>query len=144
MTTKPKIIKCRGIIVANDKMLLARHSHNNRDFYAFLGGHLEGDENPVECAERELTEELGIEPRIGRLVYVNHYSESDKDYLEFFFEVLNGKDYIDIKKFKGTHSHELIDVRWVGKEDIIDVLPKVIFEDFKNNRLASLKEVVFI
>lgn len=144
MTTKPKIIKCRGIIVANDKMLLARHSHNNRDFYAFLGGHLEGDENPRECAERELTEELGIEPRIGRLMYVNQYYEDENDYLEFFFEVLNGEDYLDISKFNGTHGYELVDVSWVGKSDTIYVMPKVIFDDFKSGRLASLKEVVFI
>lgn len=144
MDLKPKIIKCRGIIVINDKILLAKHGHNERDFYAFLGGHLEGDENPVACARREITEELGIKPEIGRLMYINLYSENENDYIEFFFEVKNSQDYLDIHKFNGTHSNELIEIVWVNKNQDISVMPKVIFDDFNNDRLHYSKDVIFL
>lgn len=144
MSIKPKIIKCRGVVTTEDKILLAKHRHNDRDFYAFLGGHLEGEENGVKCAERELLEETGIKPEIGKLMYVNQYTEEDKDYLEFFFEVKNVNDYLDISKFNGVYGYELTDIVWVNKNDSIEVMPKKIFEDFIQGKLKSNKNIIFI
>ncbi len=144
MKKNSKIIKCRGVIVDGDKILLAKHSHNNRDFYAFMGGHMEEGEDPVQCLERELFEELGVTPEIGRLMYINQYKEEEREYLEFFFQVKNFEDYIDINKLGGEDKNELNEILWVGKDQMLKVLPERIFSDFKSGGLSFSSEVVFI
>lgn len=138
-----KTIKCRGIIFNNDKILVVKHSINH-DFYALPGGHLEGQEDAKECVEREIFEEFGIKPEVGKLLYINQYKYFENDnFLEFFFEIKNSQDYLDIGKLKGSHSYELVDVLWVSKEDDINILPKKLNEDFKNGILGKT-ELQFI
>lgn len=140
------IIKCRGIIVNDEKLLVAKH-HKNDMYYAFLGGKLELPESPIECVEREIFEELGVKPEIGKLLYVNNYSDNeekkDTNFFEFFFEIKNGADYLNIEKLNGTHRNELLDILWVGKEENLNILPKKVFQDFKDDTLL-FGEVQFI
>lgn len=137
-----KTIKCRGIILNDDKILVVKHSIKH-DFYALPGGHLEGEESPKECVEREIFEEFGIRPEIGRFLYISQYKYMDDSYLEFFFEIKNSQDYLDVSKLKGSHSHELVDILRVSKEDDVNILPKKLNEDFKNG-LVLHDEVIFI
>ncbi len=144
MENKDKVvIKCRGIIYHNNKILIAKHG-KDADFYAFLGGHLEGSENPKECIEREIYEELGIKPEIGKLLYVNNYIEKDgTHYVEFFFEIKNNSDYIYIEKFNGVLKDELSDIMWIGKNENIKILPEKIYTDFNNDIMFS-NDVQFV
>ena len=107
--SKNFIIRCRAIILHEDKLLVVRHT--GQDFYALPGGKLEFGETMPECIIREITEELGIEPQVGRLLFTNNYIEKNGDQsIEFFFEVTNGEDYKDEKNLKGTHSFEFNDI----------------------------------
>jgi hypothetical protein len=45
----------------------------------------------------------GIAPKVGNLLYVQQFTHNDKDYLEFFFHVANGQDYLHIDLSKTTH-----------------------------------------
>ena len=83
-------------------------------FAALPGGHLEKGEDVKECLKREIVEELGIEPEIGRLLYINIFADGDNQPMEFFFEVTNVGDYLDTKALTGTHSHELSEITWVS------------------------------
>jgi 8-oxo-dGTP diphosphatase len=136
-----QIIKCRAIILLEDKMLVVRHSLH-RNFYALPGGHLEEKENPKECIEREIFEEFGVKAEIGRLLYINQFDETDKSFLEFFFEVTNGLDFIDLDEDK-IDKKEIVEVLWVDKDNSMNILPKKINEDFKNDLLIN-NEVRFI
>lgn len=136
-------IKCRGIILHEGKLFIVKHSKDAL-FWALPGGHLEWPENPKECLERETVEELGIKPEIGKLLYVNSYERKDGvNFLEFFFEIKNSADFLDIGKLNGTHKDELFDILWVGKERDIKILPEKVFQDFKDGTLLS-SEVQFI
>jgi 8-oxo-dGTP pyrophosphatase MutT (NUDIX family) len=138
-----KIIKCRAVIVCNDKLLVVKHVHD-ADFYALPGGHINDDENPKECTEREIFEEFGIKPIIGKLLYISQYKgHYNENFMEFFFEVKNSVDFLDIKKFNGTHKHELVDILWISKNDEIKVLPQKMFEDFKNGVILN-NEIKYI
>jgi ADP-ribose pyrophosphatase YjhB (NUDIX family) len=130
------IVRIRAIIVHDDKLLVIRNSAN--DFYCLPGGKLELGETIHEGLKREITEELGIEPKIGRLLFINNYIENNGNQsIEFIFEVTNAEDYLDEKNLKGTHSFEFNDIYWAGKNDNKTILPKQIQDYLNNGTLLS-------
>ena len=136
------VIKCRGIIVYEGKLFVVRHG-KHAGFYAMPGGHLEGKENPKECIERELFEEFEVAPEVGKLLYMNNFSDPDNtNYFEFFFEIKNGKDYLDIKRLK-IQKEEIFEILWVGKNEKLNILPEKVYQDF-NDGIIGLGDVQFI
>ena len=131
---KELVVRCRGIIMHQDKILVVKH-YIGANFFALPGGHLEWGEEVKECFTREIIEELGIKPEIGRLLYINNLTleEADgKQSIEFFFEVLNSADYYNAKSFTGSHNFELIETAWIGKNDSRKILPNGIQIDLNN------------
>ena len=140
---KKIIIKVRAVILHERKLLAVRHPHDT-SFAALPGGHLEWGEDIKECLSREIIEELGIKPEIGRLFYINNFTQTDgKQYVEFFFEVKNGEDYLNTEKLTRSHAHEIAEIVWVSSTDNIRVLPKSFGEDFKAGKMVS-NEVRYI
>ena len=136
-TDKKFVIRCRAIILHEGKLLLVRHQHD-KSFAALPGGHLEFGEGVKECLRRELVEELGVEPKVGRLLYVNTFVDKNNTQpLEFFFEVLNGKDYKNCETLVRSHSHELSEILWANPADGIHILPKQLEEDFTSGNILS-------
>jgi len=134
---KKTIIKVRAVILHQGKLLAVRHPHDT-SFAALPGGHLEWSEDIKECLSREMIEELGAKPDIGKLLYINNYTQSDgKQYIEFFFEVKNGKDYLNTEKLARSHAHEIAEIVWVSPTDDIRILPKEFGEDFKAGKIIS-------
>ncbi len=130
-------VRSRAVIVNEEKLLVVKHRPES-DYYALPGGHLDPGEDPKECVEREIFEELGIQPVIGRLLYV--YTFTDKDgvqSIEFFFEVLNGAEYQSVAGGSGTHAHEIAEVRWVGKDEEITLLPPEFLREFREGKVFS-------
>ncbi len=138
-STKKFIVRTRGVIVHDGKILVVKHSHDH-SFYALPGGHLEWEEDVKNSLEREIIEELGVTPEIGRLLFVNNFIEEGiKQSIEFFFEIKNSADYLDVGKLKGTHSHELAEICWVSKEDKKNILPQKFQEYFEDGNLMPDK-----
>ena len=140
---KKIIIKVRAIILHEGRLLVVRHPHDT-SFAALPGGHLEWGEDIKECLHREIVEELGVNPEISRLLYINNFTQTDgKQHVEFFFEVKNGKDYLNTKKLARSHAHEIAEIIWVSPIDNIKILPKKFGEDFKTGKMVS-NEVRYI
>ena len=134
---KKTVVRCRAIIVQNDKLLIVKHSEDS-DFYALPGGHLEWGEDIRDSLKREIIEELGAEPQIGRLLYVNNLiKEVINQNIEFFFEVTNPHDYLEVKNLGGTHKHELVEICWLKKDDARKLLPKQVQTDLNNGTILS-------
>lgn len=134
MDNKNIIIKVRGVIIHDSKLLIVKHKESQ--FMALPGGHLEYGEDVVTCLKRELVEELGVLPEVGRLLYINTFlSDNKTEYVEFFFEVKNGEEYLNIDELERTHAHELAEILWISPSDNISILPKQFDEDFKKNKI---------
>ncbi len=137
------VIRCRGIILHEENLLVISHVHNQQ-IVALPGGHLELEEDVLECISRELFEELGVKPNIGRLLYINTFKDGEVEQpIELFFEITNGKDYVHTEELAKTHAHELAEVRWLSVTEDANLLPKRILDDFKESKLLS-DEVRFI
>lgn len=135
MDNKNILIHVRGVIMHDSKLFVIKHRGD--DFMALPGGHLEYREDVIACLKREFVEELGVMPEIGRLLYISTFVEDkkSKQHVEFFFEVKNGKDYLNIDGLERTHAHELVEMLWVSPDSDIKILPKQFNEDFKNNKI---------
>lgn len=131
------IIRCRAVIVDEGKLLVVKHA-KDAAFVALPGGHLEWGEDIKEGLCREIVEELGITPKIGRLLYVNNFIQGKrKQSVEFFFEVLNSDEYKDIKYARGTHANEISEIYWAKPTDKIYIMPQSLEEDFKKGNIIS-------
>ncbi len=133
--TKKFVIRCRGIILHNNKLLVVRHPHDV-SYAALPGGRLEWGEDIKDCIHREIVEELGVEPIVGRLLYVHNFVDGkDIHSIEFFFEITNRGDYKECGKRVRSHAHELAEICWVSPTDNIRILPEKLAEDFKGGKI---------
>jgi 8-oxo-dGTP diphosphatase len=130
-------VRVRGIIMHEGKLLGVKHPHDT-SFCALPGGHLEWGEEIKECLSREMVEELGVIPEIGRLLYINNFMDGDiRQSVEFFFEIINSQDYLNIGHLKTTHAHEIAEVCWLGPNDTTPVKPNGLWEDLKKGEIFS-------
>lgn len=138
MKNKKIVVRTRGIILCGDELLVVKHSHDH-NYYALPGGHLEYGESVLECMEREIIEELGIKPRIGRLLYIHDFIDKDdeKQSVEFFFEILNASDYKNLEGVMRTHLHEIVELIWIKPEGNEILLPSSLNKYFKKKEILS-------
>lgn len=130
-------IRCRGVIIHEGKLLVVRHRKGDT-YTALPGGHLEFGEDPITCVKREILEELGAQPVIGQLLYVNTFVHTNgKHSVEFFFEILNGADYLTIADNERSHGFEINEWIWLSPTDDTNLLPVKFATDFKNSSLPN-------
>ena len=99
-------ITTRGIIYKNGKIFAQKlkRGEGTTDYWCTPGGGLDPSESLHDGLVREMIEETGIAPEIGKLLYVQQYREENgREYLEFFYHVTNVDDYETIDLANTTH-----------------------------------------
>lgn len=74
-----------GLVVYQDKLLLARNSAWPRDIFSMITGYLERNESPQEAIIRETGEELGLQA--SRAEFIGHYPFTAKNQIIMAFAV---------------------------------------------------------
>lgn len=139
-------IAVRAIIVNADKLLLVKLKPYNgvvHDFYCTVGGGLDDGEPLIEGLRREILEETGVSAQVGRLLFIQQFTDKQgEDHLEFFFEVINGADFAVIDLEKTTHGVDEIDEIGFYDHTSVKVLP-VFIGGIDLKSLATTSEVKF-
>lgn len=106
-------IATRGIIFKDGKILAQKLKNQTgvNPFWCMPGGGLDPQESLVDGVYREMIEETGVVPKVGRLLFVQQFASDRPDCdeeLEFFFHIENPEDYeaIDL----GNTSHGVAEV----------------------------------
>lgn len=102
----------RGIFVHEGKLLCIWHKPYRGpeiDYWCVIGGGVDPGEPLLESLEREITEETGIQPKIGRLIYMQQYIDGDQEQLELFYNILNPEDYSKVDLSKTSHGKDEIE-----------------------------------
>lgn len=130
-------VRSRAVILHEGMLLVVKNSRGS-GYYALPGGHVDIGETPYRCMVRELKEELGVDAVLGKLLYVYTFVDGEGEQsVEFIFKVTNGVDFLSHETQERTHAHELSEVRWVGRDEDVHVLPREIYEDFRKDSLPE-------
>lgn len=132
-------VTVRGIIYRDGKLFAQklRDGDGESNYWCIPGGGLDPKESLHEGLIREMIEETGIAPTVGKLLFVQQYVDPYKEFLEFFFHITNPEDYHTIDLEATTHGMievarcEFIDP---SKEHILPLfLQSINFKEYINS-----------
>ena len=130
-------VTVRGIIIKDGKLFAQRLNKKDggvNDYWCTPGGGLDDGESLHSGLTREMIEETGVAPVIGKLLFVQQYADQKREYLEFFFEITNADDYGQIDLTSTTHG--AIEVAEFG---FIDVMKeRILPESLQKLEITSL------
>lgn len=96
-----------------------------------VGGNVEPGETPEEAIKREIQEETGItEIKVGRIAYVTLINSDNPHLIIAYLCEVSTNDVV----LSDEHQAYM----WASKEQCRKVLPTVIIEDFKKNRIFEI------
>ncbi len=110
--TPKQRVNVRAIIYRDGKLLVVQHKMADgsaSEYYAAPGGGLDPHESLTDGVKREVMEETGIRAEIGKLLFVQQFYSRREGYteeLEFFFEVTNTDDFLNIDISATTHGKD--------------------------------------
>lgn len=104
----------RGLIYKDGKLFGQKLHKTSGDWWCTPGGGLDPMESLHDALHREMIEETGVKPTIGRLVLIQQFAtkgqstHGDDEQLEFFFLIENADDYENINLEDTSHGVEEI------------------------------------
>jgi 8-oxo-dGTP pyrophosphatase MutT (NUDIX family) len=118
-------INVRAIIYLDGKLLAVKHIGPNGEaapYYAVPGGGLDPHESLHDGLRRELMEELGIDAKVGKLLFVQQFPSGRTGFeeeLEFFFAIDNPEAFVNLDITTTSHgSIELAVCEYVDPHNV--------------------------
>ncbi|MFJ9946711.1 NUDIX domain-containing protein [Kitasatospora sp. NPDC091207] len=121
LASLPRVYAAAGCVLRDESGRILIVKAGYREHWQFPGGTIDLGEGPVECAERELTEETGLVRRAGELLAVSwtHPSaELDHPAEHFLFDFGTVPDDTPVVLPAG----ELDDHRWATDQEALELL----------------------
>ena len=119
-------VNVRGIIWRDGKLLAVKHKNSDGsevDYWAIPGGGLDPHESLHDGVARELMEETAITAQVGKLLFMQQFNSKRRDHteeLEFFFQIDNPEDFVDIDLSLTTHGdEEIARIEFVNPKEVL-------------------------
>jgi ADP-ribose pyrophosphatase YjhB (NUDIX family) len=128
-------VAVRGLVIEDGKILAVRLKRYKptvtipADQWATPGGGVDEGEALLPALEREMLEETGVKPVIGKLLYIQQFLYKDREHMELFFHITNAVDYHDVDLSKSTHGAEEIEEIDFVDPNIVTVLPEFLAQE---------------
>lgn len=108
-------LRCAGIYMENEKILLVKHRKKNREYYLLPGGGREENETLLQALEREWKEELNLDIEAGDILFLGESFSSNKDkhnrnVTQVVFAIKNISGEIKVEQDNTLFAYEWIDV----------------------------------
>lgn len=139
----------RGLIYKNGKLFGQKLHNSNGDWWCTPGGGVDSMESLHDALAREMIEETGIKPVIGRLALVQQFATKDNtthgenEQLEFFFLIENTDDYQVIDLENTSHGAlEIADFGFVDPGEK-NMLPSILQTSEMTEALVNERPVIF-
>lgn len=127
-------VAIRGIIYRDGQILATKQREDDgteSEHWSTFGGGLDPQESLIDGLQREMIEETGIVPKIGKLLFIQQFKNPDdptKEHLEFFFNIENTEDYETIDLSATTHgAQEIVRAEFIDPKTA-HVLPAFLSE----------------
>lgn len=139
----------RGLIYKDGKLFGQKLHNSIGNWWCTPGGGVEPMESLHDALTREMLEETGIKPVIGRLVLVQQFatkgntSHGEDEQLEFFFLIENADDYEVIDLESTSHGvAEIAEFGFVSPTEK-NMLPAILQTPEITHALANEQPVIF-
>ena len=123
------------ILDEENRMLLVKQQHEDKEIWMVPGGGIEDGENAAEAAIREVKEETGLDIALERLLWhIEEVSERGQRFVNFFTARVSGGrlELGEDPEFDGD-SQVLREVRFMSREEMAEVphlYPDALREEF--------------
>ena len=127
-------VNVRGIIFRNGELLVTKFRQDDNSesaHWGTFGGGLDIGESLHQGLHREMIEETGIAPEIGKLLFTQQFADEKKEYLEFFFHITN------------TEAYESIDLE-ATSHGTLELVRSEFVDPTKNNVLPAFLQTIDI
>ena len=132
------MIRVSGIIIQNDRFLIARQKpFNMEEFYCFPGGSKKPRESAMKALYREIREEANIEVLSCQLIGLGELYSHNKDTIDLFFYI-NQYRIGDIAEYEHIkHKGCVKQLLWMGKDGInkVDFKPREARKYLEDNKM---------
>ena len=135
-------VSVRGIALYEGNLLCVKLKTYNKmagsggDWWCLPGGTTEEGESLQSSLVREMIEETGVVPEVGKLLYVHQFMFEGKEQLEFFFHIVNAKDYLHIELENTTHGAEEVEqIAFVDPKSTV-ILPAFLTNENLNDQIS--------
>ncbi len=123
------------ILDEEDRMLLVKQQHEDKEIWMVPGGGIEEGENAAEAAIREVKEEAGLDITLGRMLWhIEEVSDRGQRFVNFFTARVCGGtlELGEDPEFDGDHQ-VLREVRFMSRsemEELPHLYPEALREEF--------------
>lgn len=135
----------RVVILDNqNRMLMVKQEHEDRDIWMVPGGGIEEGENSVDAAVREIKEETGLDIEVGKLIWhVEEVSERGQRFVNFFMgRIIGGQMALGLDPEFDADSQVLREVKFMSRQEIEEI-PVLYPEYLKDEFWRYLNEDYF-